>query len=73
MNSSRQRIVHVPRRFAAEEWGGTETVILEISRQQQAAGDFALFWRPTSRFLDFVPQHFFPVPLRNESVILLTP
>jgi len=31
-------IVHVPRRFVAEEWGGTETVILEISRQQQKAG-----------------------------------
>jgi len=31
-------VVHVPRRFAAEEWGGTETVILEISRQQQRAG-----------------------------------
>lgn len=30
-------IVHVPRRFVAEEWGGTETVILEISRQQQRA------------------------------------
>jgi len=26
------------RRFVAEEWGGTETVILEISRQQQSAG-----------------------------------
>jgi len=34
-------IVHVPRRFVAEEWGGTETVILEISRQQQRAG-----WTP---------------------------
>ncbi len=32
------RILHVPRRFVAEEWGGTETVILEISRQQQRAG-----------------------------------
>jgi glycosyltransferase involved in cell wall biosynthesis len=32
------RIIHVPRRFVAEEWGGTETVILEISRQQQRAG-----------------------------------
>jgi len=32
------RIVHVPRRFVAEEWGGTETVILEIARQQQRAG-----------------------------------
>lgn len=31
-------IVHVPRRFVAEDWGGTETVILEISRQQRAAG-----------------------------------
>lgn len=31
-------IVHVPRRFVAEEWGGTETVILEIGRQQQQAG-----------------------------------
>jgi len=35
------RIIHVPRRFVADEWGGTETVILEISRQQQRAG-----WRP---------------------------
>lgn len=33
-----QRIVHVPRRFVAEEWGGTETVILEIARRQQQAG-----------------------------------
>jgi len=32
------RIIHVPRRFVAEEWGGTETVILEISRQQQRQG-----------------------------------
>jgi hypothetical protein len=31
-------IIHVPRRFVADEWGGTETVILEISRQQQRAG-----------------------------------
>lgn len=31
-------VIHVPRRFVAEEWGGTETVILEISRQQQRAG-----------------------------------
>ena len=31
-------ILHVPRRFVAEEWGGTETVILEISRQQRIAG-----------------------------------
>lgn len=31
-------IIHVPRRFVAHEWGGTETVVLEISRQQKAAG-----------------------------------
>jgi len=31
-------IIHVPRRFAADEWGGTETVILEISRQQKRRG-----------------------------------
>lgn len=36
-----RRIIHVPRRFVAEEWGGTETVILETSRQQQRAG-----WEP---------------------------
>ena len=36
-----QRILHVPRRFVAEEWGGTETVVLEISREQQRAG-----WQP---------------------------
>ncbi len=33
-----RRIIHVPRRFVADEWGGTETVVLEISRQQKAAG-----------------------------------
>ena len=39
MNSpAPRRIIHVPRRFVAEEWGGTETVILEISRRQQADG-----------------------------------
>ena len=41
MNSAAKRIIHVPRRFVAEEWGGTETVILEISRQQQRKG-----WQP---------------------------
>lgn len=35
------RIIHVPRRYVAEEWGGTETVILETARQQLASG-----WRP---------------------------
>ncbi|MES2705521.1 MAG: glycosyltransferase family 4 protein [Verrucomicrobiota bacterium] len=33
-----RRIVHVPRRFTAQDWGGTETVILETARRQQAEG-----------------------------------
>lgn len=32
------RIIHVPRRFATDEWGGTESVIYNLCRQQQAAG-----------------------------------
>ncbi|SKA93184.1 Glycosyltransferase involved in cell wall bisynthesis [Prosthecobacter debontii] len=32
------RIIHVPRRFVSHEWGGTETVITEIARQQKQAG-----------------------------------
>ncbi|WP_269539091.1 glycosyltransferase family 4 protein [Cerasicoccus fimbriatus] len=42
-------IIHVPRRFALDEWGGTESVIYNLCRQQQAAG-----WQPeihTSRAL----------------------
>jgi glycosyltransferase involved in cell wall biosynthesis len=35
---SGRTIIHVPRRFVADEWGGTETVVLEISKQQRAAG-----------------------------------
>ena len=35
---SGRSIIHVPRRFVADEWGGTETVVLEISKQQRAAG-----------------------------------
>lgn len=31
-------IIHVPRRFVSHEWGGTETVVTEIARQQIAAG-----------------------------------
>jgi glycosyltransferase involved in cell wall biosynthesis len=38
MKAAGDCIVHVPRRFVADEWGGTETVILEIARQQQRAG-----------------------------------
>lgn len=32
------RILHVPRRFVASHWGGTETVVLETCRHQIAKG-----------------------------------
>jgi glycosyltransferase involved in cell wall biosynthesis len=32
------RILHIPRRFVAEEWGGTESVVLALSQEQQRAG-----------------------------------
>jgi len=42
MNRSPLRtIVHVPRRFVEHEWGGTESVIASLAREQAAAG-----WRP---------------------------
>ena len=37
-STKQKHIIHVPRRFVAEEWGGTETVVLETCRQQQLAG-----------------------------------
>ena len=35
---SGRRIIHVPRRFALDEWGGTETVVYQLCREQIAAG-----------------------------------
>ncbi|MEI7910992.1 MAG: glycosyltransferase family 4 protein [Verrucomicrobiota bacterium] len=32
------RILHIPRRFALDEWGGTESVIYNLCKQQRAAG-----------------------------------
>lgn len=32
------RILHIPRRFATDEWGGTESVIYNLCRQQQLEG-----------------------------------
>lgn len=32
------RILHVPRRFAIDEWGGTESVIYNLCKQQQSLG-----------------------------------
>jgi glycosyltransferase involved in cell wall biosynthesis len=41
MPPKNNRIIHVPRRFAQDEWGGTETVIVNFCRQQISAG-----WQP---------------------------
>jgi glycosyltransferase involved in cell wall biosynthesis len=35
------RILHIPRRFAIDEWGGTESVIFNLCKQQQASGQVA--------------------------------
>ena len=32
------KIVHVTRRFVKEEWGGVETVVLELSKQLVSKG-----------------------------------
>jgi glycosyltransferase involved in cell wall biosynthesis len=32
------KIIHTPRRYVVEEWGGTETVVMQLGRQQKAAG-----------------------------------
>ena len=37
----RRTIVHVPRRFVEHEWGGTESVLASLLREQTKAG-----WRP---------------------------
>ena len=37
-NTQRPAILHIPRRFVADDWGGTETVVLEYTRQQRRAG-----------------------------------
>ncbi len=59
-------VIHVPRRFVAHEWGGTETVVLEISKQQKAAGlhpaiitSMALAGR-TSDEIAGIPVHRYP-------------
>ena len=36
-----QRIIHVPRRYVREEWGGTESVVWGLCQEQLRAG-----WRP---------------------------
>ena len=38
MKTDSLHIVHIPRRFLKEEWGGTETTVLELSKGLQAVG-----------------------------------
>lgn len=61
MNS---RILHIPRRFAMDEWGGTESVIFNLCKQQQALG-----LRPeihTSRALCPLPREIWrDIPIRR--------
>ncbi|MDP4598241.1 MAG: glycosyltransferase family 4 protein [Pseudomonadales bacterium] len=38
------KVIHIPRRFSATFWGGTETCILNLARAQQASGtDASIF------------------------------
>jgi len=41
MKAPPRRILHVPRRFVTHEWGGTESVLANLVREQAAAG-----WSP---------------------------
>jgi glycosyltransferase involved in cell wall biosynthesis len=41
MKTDRTKIIHVPRRFVVHEWGGTESVLANLVREQKAAG-----WAP---------------------------
>ena len=34
----KNRVLHIPRRFATDEWGGTESVVLNLCLQQHANG-----------------------------------
>lgn len=34
----KNRVLHIPRRFATDEWGGTESVVFNLCLQQQAHG-----------------------------------
>lgn len=59
-----RRIIHVPRRFVLDEWGGTETVLAELVAQQRVQG-----WQPeirTSRALSHTSaETWHGVPIRR--------
>ena len=60
------KILHIPRRFVKEEWGGIETVIIETSRELLKAGyDVEIF---TSMALsDKKREMIFDIPVRRFS------
>ena len=58
------RILHIPRRFALDEWGGTESVIYNLCKQQQALGDHPEIH--TSRALAPTPREVWrDIPIRR--------
>jgi glycosyltransferase involved in cell wall biosynthesis len=58
------RILHVPRRFALDEWGGTESVIYNLCKQQQALGQHPEIH--TSRALAPIPREVWrDIPIRR--------
>ena len=63
-NSKEKRIIHTPRRFATDEWGGTESVIYNLCKQQQTLG-----YQPeihTSRALAPTPREVWrDIPIRR--------
>jgi glycosyltransferase involved in cell wall biosynthesis len=65
---AKNKIIHVPRRFVKSEWGGTETVIVETSRELKKAG-----YRPeifTSKALcSTASEKIFGIPTRRFSYI----
>lgn len=38
MGERARRVIHTPRRFTEFEWGGTETVVIEVAKSQKARG-----------------------------------
>lgn len=58
------RILHVPRRFATDEWGGTESVIYNLCKQQLAHGQHPEIH--TSRALAPIPHEVWrEIPIRR--------
>ncbi|MDD2479969.1 MAG: glycosyltransferase family 4 protein [Victivallaceae bacterium] len=68
MAGKKIKIIHVPRRFVREIWGGTETVIIETSRELEKAG-----YKPqvfTSKALCNTPSEIvYNIPVRRFSYI----